>query len=219
VRHASALLVCLAAGCAHTAPEATATRPFPTRFQCGDLVAAVDFQGERARLTIGQTDYEMRQTRTANGARYEAVNDPTTWFWNVGRGGTLSWKGRQYPECRELTASPADLQGVEWVVEDLNGGGIIDRSRATLVFGADGRLSGRASCNTYTAEYAASGDTVRVSNVAGTARACAPSLMAQEQRFYDALKAATRFEFRADGALVLHAGDGRRILARRGGPA
>lgn len=194
-------------------------RSIPTRFQCGDLVAAVDFQGERARLTIGQTDYELRQTRTANGARYEAVDDATTWFWNVGRGGALSWRGRQYPECRELTTSPADLHGVEWVVEDLNGGGIIDRSRATLVFGADGRLSGRASCNTYTAAYTASGDTVRVSDVVGTSRTCAPSLMAQEQRFYDALKNATRFQFRADGALVLHADDGRRILARRGGPA
>ena len=38
------------------------------------------------------------------------------------------------------------LIGDEWVVEDI-GGGLIDRSRATLDFGVDGRLAGRASCN------------------------------------------------------------------------
>ena len=192
---------------------------FPTAFQCGDLRATVDFLGERARLTIGQTEYELRQTRTASGARYEAVGDPSTWFWNRGRGGMLSWKGRQYPECREAAATLSDLQGVEWVVEDINGGGIIDRSRATLVFGPDGRLSGRGSCNTYTGRYVVSGDTVRVSELASTRRACAPSLMDQETRFHDALKQVARFEVRADGALVLHTDDRRSILARRGGPA
>ncbi len=133
--------------------------------------------------------------------------------------GRLSVRGRAYPECRIVEASGADLQGVEWVVEDIDGGGIIDRSRATLVFGAGGRLNGRGSCNTYTGGYVADGDTLKIADVASTMRACAPSLMHQEAKFHAVLKNVTRFEFRADGALVLHADDRRSIVARRGGPA
>lgn len=192
---------------------------FPSAFQCGELRATIDFLDSRARLTIGQTSWELRQTRSADGARFEAVDDPSTWFWNRGDGGRLSVKGREYPECRMAKTSGADLRGVEWVVEDINGGGIIDRSRATLVFGADGRLSGRGSCNTYTGGYVAEGDTLKVANVAATMMACAPALMNQEAKFHDVLKSVTRFEIRADGALVLHTDDRRSIVARRGGKA
>jgi heat shock protein HslJ/uncharacterized lipoprotein YbaY len=192
---------------------------FPSTFVCGDLRMTLDFLGEKARLTVGQAEWEMRQTRAASGARFEAVNDPTTWFWNKGQGGRLSIKGREYPECREASVSGADVQGVEWIVEDINGGGIIDRSRATLVFGPDGRLSGRGSCNAYTGRYAMTGDGVTVSGIAGTKMSCAPSLMAQEARFHEVLRDVKRFEIRADGALVLHTDDRRSILARRGGTA
>jgi putative lipoprotein len=147
------------------------------------------------------------------------VNDPTTWFWNKGQGGRLSIEGREYPECREAAVSGADVQGVEWIVEDINGGGIIDRSRATLVFGPDGRLSGRGSCNTFNGQYVITGDAVTVSGIAGTKVSCAPSLMAQEARFHEVLRDVKRFEIRADGALVLHTDDRRSILSRRGGAA
>jgi heat shock protein HslJ/uncharacterized lipoprotein YbaY len=192
---------------------------FPSTFVCGDLRMTLDFLGEKARLTVGQREWEMRQTRTASGARFEAVNDPKTWFWNKGQGGMLAIEGREYPECREARVSGADVQGVEWIVEDINGGGIIDRSRASLVFGPDGRLSGRGSCNAYAGRYAMTGDGITVSGIAGTKMSCAPSLMAQEARFHEVLRDVRRFEIRADGALVLHTEDRRSILARRGGAA
>jgi len=192
---------------------------FPSTFLCGDLRMTLDFLGEKARLTVGQTEWDMRQTRTASGARFEAVNDPATWFWNKGQGGILSIQGREYPECREASVSGADVRGVEWIVEDVNGGGIIDRSRATLVFGPDGRLSGRGSCNGYTGQYAMTADSVTVSGIASTTMSCAPSLMAQEARFLEALRDVKRFQIRADGALVLHTEDRRSIRARRGGAA
>lgn len=191
---------------------------FPSTFLCGDLRVTLDFLGEKARLTVGQTEWEMRQTRTASGARFEALNDPTTWFWNKGRGGMLSIKGREYPECREADVSAADVRGAEWIVEDIDGGGIIDRSRATLVFGPDGRLSGRGSCNAYTGQYVMAGDSVTVSGIVSTTMSCAPALMAQEARFLEVLRDVKRFEIRADGALVLHTDDRRSILARRGRP-
>jgi heat shock protein HslJ len=45
--------------------------------------------------------------------------------------------------------------------------------------------------------------------------ACEPSLMEQERRFLDALDATRRFEIAPDGALVLLADDGPKLVARR----
>ena len=55
------------------------------------------------------------------------------------------------PTDAVLTALPSapSIEGIVWRAEDIGGGGIIDRSRATLTFGADGRISGSASCNHY----------------------------------------------------------------------
>ena len=284
---------------------------FPTVFQCGDQRATVDFMLQSMRLTVGNDTFEMRQALAASGARYEAVGDPTTSFWNKGRNATLVVKGREYPECRQMaeaartfrargnepgwrldidgdtmtlvtqygekrfvTATPAAqrtdaytryaaraggsdvtvtiferlcqdtmtgmphpnavevvldgtrlsgcggepatlLQGREWVVEDIAGKGIVDRSRATLNFGADGRVSGRASCNNYTAQYTLTGEGLSISKAAGTMMACAPALMRQEELFLDVLRNVRRFEISPDGALVLHTDDRRTILARR----
>ncbi len=113
------------------------------------------------------------------------------------------------------TAPRATLTGAEWVVEDIDGAGVIDSSRATLNFAPDGRLYGRSSCNNYSGHYQVTGDGISVSQLAGTRMACAASLMQQEQRFTTALTQAQRFAFDSDGALLLFTGEQRRILARR----
>ena len=96
------------------------------------------------------------------------------------------------------------LAGREWVVEDLDGGGIIDRSRITLEFDAtSNRLSGRASCNRYTAGYTLSGERLSITGAAATRMACAPSLMNQEQKFFRILEGIDRFDIDPTGALVL----------------
>jgi heat shock protein HslJ len=45
--------------------------------------------------------------------------------------------------------------------------------------------------------------------------ACAPALMEQERRFFDALSALRRVEIAPDGALVLLDDDGPKLRARR----
>lgn len=123
----------------------------------------------------------------------------------------VQFDGRTYRGC---AGEPADLLvGPEWVVEDITGG-MIDRSRATLTFGTDGRLGGRASCNTFTTTYKLTGEGLAIGKTAATMMACAPGLMQQEGRFLDILQQATRFEISDTGALLLIAPDGRRITAR-----
>jgi len=107
------------------------------------------------------------------------------------------------------------LHGATWVVEDVAGSGIAAGSRATLTFGTDGRVTGSASCNTYTAGFVLTGEGLTIQKAAATRKACAPALMAQESAFLALLEAVTRFEIASDAALVLHAPDGRSIRARR----
>lgn len=110
------------------------------------------------------------------------------------------------------------LQGAEWVVEDIGGGGIIDRSRVTLQFAGDALLSGRASCNAYRSRYTLTGEGLRVSEIVTTRMACAPSLMQQEAAFLQALRAVSGFSLSDEGALRLELENGRQIVARRERP-
>lgn len=121
--------------------------------------------------------------------------------------------GRRLQGCGGEPA--ALLRGAEWVVEDVDGGGIVDHSRATLNFRDNGRLDGRASCNRYTASYALSGEGLNVGRAASTLMACAPALMRQERRFLDILQGVSRFEVGETGELVLIDASGRRITVRR----
>lgn len=107
------------------------------------------------------------------------------------------------------------LTGGEWIVESVDGGGIIDGARGTLEFGSDGRLAGRAFCNRYSASYALSGETLTIGQAAATKMACAPALMDLESKFLAALSAVRGYALAADGALML-SGGGRAIKARRG---
>ena len=165
--------------------------------------------------------------RTAAFTRYAATADGTdltvTVFERLCRD---TMTGMPHPNAVEvlldggkLTGCGGDpaslLQGREWIVEDVNGAGLIDGSRATLSFGDNGRVSGRASCNSYTGQYSLSGEGLTVSNTAGTMMACAPPLMRQEDLFLGVLRDVRRFDFRPDGALLLQTDDRRTITARR----
>lgn len=105
------------------------------------------------------------------------------------------------------------LQGVEWVVEDIDGGGIVDGSRVTINFLADGRVGGKASCNNFMSGYELTGEGLAFGQTATTMMACVPALMQQERRFLDALEAVRRFDFNQDGALVLQGDDGHSLRA------
>jgi heat shock protein HslJ len=121
--------------------------------------------------------------------------------------------GRIYSGCG---GEPATLlRGAEWVVEDIDRRGIIDRSRASLAFLPDGRLVGRASCNPYTARWTLDGERLGIGGVTLGDRVCAPSLMDQEARFVDRLRAISRFEVTPEGALRLLDDGAGSLLARR----
>lgn len=205
-------------------------------FRCGATQVAVRFQGvERMEMTVAGEVYTMFSVVSASGAQFQSADDPNTVFWTQGDSAMLTLAGEDYPECT-LTSEPeetvtgavdsnagtgdlyadagATLGGSEWVVEDINGGGIIDSSRASLTFSPDGRVAGMASCNNYNASYEAGEGTLTVGPVAATRKMCAEALMNQETAFLNALEGVSSWQVTPEGALEL-SGDEVSIIARR----
>jgi putative lipoprotein len=110
----------------------------------------------------------------------------------------------------------AALKGGVWIVEDINRTGIIDNSRLTLTFGADGRVSGSTNCNGFSGTYTVDGAKLTLGALMMTRRAClAEALSRQEQKYTDALDGELSWTITDDGALELTGAEGRRVLLRR----
>jgi len=111
------------------------------------------------------------------------------------------------------------LEGGPWLVEDLNGGGIIDNARIDLTFEGDDAggsvVYGKSACNRYRGAWKQNGTTVKFGPLAGTMMACPPALMDLEQKFLKTMEAVTLVSFDATGAALLKAPDGRAIKIRR----
>ncbi|GHA06615.1 META domain-containing protein [Oceanisphaera arctica] len=107
------------------------------------------------------------------------------------------------------------LQGSEWQVRNLNGVAVpaAEEAEGSLNFGDDGRLYGRAFCNSFNGSYQVQGDKLSTSDMASTMMMCTPKQMAQERTMLDILGHAQRIELKADGELVIFAADGRTLTA------
>jgi heat shock protein HslJ/uncharacterized lipoprotein YbaY len=107
------------------------------------------------------------------------------------------------------------LRGGEWVVEDITGVRVVKPSRITLAFGADGKVSGTASCNRYGAQYTLTGESLTIVRSYATRMACDAPLMDQERAFLEVLDKVHRFEMGPDATLILHTADRRTVTARQ----
>src|SRR5690606_28664239 len=75
----------------------------------------------------------------------------------------------------------------EWLVEDIDGGGVIDRARTTLAFLDEGRIAGSGGCNRYNAPFTLAGDELTIDLAASTSMLCPQAVMDQERKFLAAL--------------------------------
>ena len=135
-----------------------------------------------------------------------------------------SMSGAQYPAQVRLQVGDDEfrgcggdrqrlLRGAIWVVEDLAGAGIIDRSRITIEFLEGNRIAGRASCNRYTGTYELRGEGMAIGPLASTRMACAPALMNQEERFLNLLDQVNSVRIGQQGQLLLSTPGGESIRA------
>ena len=126
---------------------------------------------------------------------------------------TVLFEGKTLGGCGGDPA--ALLRGAEWLVTEINGAPVLPQSRVTMNFNADGRVSGKGTCNSYTGSYEVTGEGLRFSRPAATLMACMDAPMRQEAAFLGVLNDARTFEMPPGGALVLRTGDKRTIKAVR----
>lgn len=80
---------------------------FASAFRCGDRLVRIGFAGDDAILDTGEARIRLVPSEAASGARFEAPDEPGTWFWNRGDAATVSIGGTELPECR-ITFPPGD---------------------------------------------------------------------------------------------------------------
>lgn len=108
------------------------------------------------------------------------------------------------------------LAGEPWRVTSLLGIPVALAQGAEMTLELnDNRLSGRATCNRYVAQARIEEDRLDFHDLGTTRLPCPLDLGALEQRFLDALEAATGFGISADGMLTLRAGPMPLLTARR----
>ncbi len=114
-----------------------------------------------------------------------------------------------------MAETPVSLTGGTWVMTGYNNGkgavvSALPDTKVTAIFGADGRLSGSAGCNTYSAPYTVDGNKIKIGMAISTMMACEQPVMDQEALYLAAIQTAatyriegSKLELRdATGALV-----------------
>lgn len=153
-----------------------------TMMACGPVQSAIEsafMTGFQAAGSYTATEAQLTIYDTT-GAQ-TLVFEPQTAITLVG----TPWTVTQYNNGKQATVSP-----------------VLD-STITLEFGADGTVSGNATCNTYNGSYATDGDKLTIGPLATTRMACASDeLNAQEMQYLAALQNAATFEI-SNGTLTI----------------
>jgi putative lipoprotein len=105
----------------------------------------------------------------------------------------------------------ASVFGQSWLVEYIDGIGVIVEPQATFRISEAGKAGGSGPCNVYFATAKVDGAKIAISDIGSTFKACAPEIMAEEKALFDALAKAASYHVDA-GKLVIVDKDGRDIL-------
>jgi heat shock protein HslJ len=106
------------------------------------------------------------------------------------------------------------LQQGAWRVDSIDDEAFVEGARPTLEFRTDGRLVGRAPCNSYVAPVELGGKTLKIGPIVSTRKACQPDVMDQEATFFAALQDVRDFVVSPEGLLTLR-GPAGTIVAER----
>ena len=110
---------------------------------------------------------------------------------------------------------PTPLVGTQWQLTAYNNGkgGVVSTvsgSQVIALFSEDGKLTGSAGCNNYTAAYKVTGDQIQISQAASTLMMCAEpqGVMEQETAYLQAIGKAATYQIEGDQlTLAVQMGD------------
>lgn len=95
------------------------------------------------------------------------------------------------------------IEGKDWLVEDIQGTGVIDNAQTTLTIASDGAVSGSGGCNRYFSKATVTPESLSFAEVGSTYMQCPPALMNQERKFLDVLNKTRSYKIEPGGKLVL----------------
>lgn len=117
----------------------------------------------------------------------------------------LTLKGEDGKVVTSFTLQKQELAGTAWDVTGFNNGSsavvsIVNGSKASITFGADGKVSGTGGCNTFSGTFTTTGTKVTMGPLATTMMACeSPAgVMEQEAQLIKALGTAATFSIEGD---------------------
>jgi heat shock protein HslJ len=120
------------------------------------------------------------------------------------------------------TPAPNPLAGTRWTVTNFNNSkgavvGVISGTTLTMDFGTSGRVEGKAGCNTYFANYRASGNSLSVDRPGTTNMFCETpeGVMQQEQQFLAALQSAATLQITGNQLQIRSGADALAVVATR----
>ena len=111
------------------------------------------------------------------------------------------------PEAFEVS----QIQGLDWVVSQLDGAPKLSEPRPTLRWNAPDQVSGSGGCNRFSGKVVLAGDEVRFGPLASTRMMCIASPQSQEDKYFRALEAARKVK-RDGNELVLLDGAGQPVV-------
>lgn len=115
--------------------------------------------------------------------------------------------------CTAMANSEAASPAGRWLVEDIQGGGVIDDLQSVLELTADGQVSGTGGCNRMSGRATIDGSAIAFGPLAATKMACAEAVMDQEAKFFAALDEARSWRVdEAQDKLILLDASGKTVL-------
>jgi heat shock protein HslJ len=120
--------------------------------------------------------------------------------------------GQSVTQQQTVNVSPGapqnPLANTFWRATQVNGQRVLDGTSLTANFDAGGGVNGSAGCNTYSASYNVSGDTLFIGPPGATGQFCAdpPGVMDQETAYLNALASASSFSMEGDQLYVTTGG-------------
>jgi heat shock protein HslJ len=94
------------------------------------------------------------------------------------------------------------LNGSEWLLQDLGGGGVLGNVQATLAFPEAAKVAGNASCNRFFGAATITGDAIKLGPLGSTRMACPEAVLTQETKYLNALQGAERFAWKDPYLLI-----------------
>ena len=200
-----------------TLPDAPATMTFAADGTVSGASGCNQFSGgytvDGDKLTVTQLASTMMACEPEKMAQEQAFTSALTsaTSYSISELGELTIQGQAAIVADAATQAPtpagsaAGLEGTTWSLADAAALGAQPAADAipTIVFGADGTVSGTAGCNTFSGTYTADGATLTFGPLASTKMACPEPAMTVEGAYLGALAGVTGYTIGADGNLVL----------------